>query len=314
MKPYISIVFPTMRIGGLDVVFSSLANQTFNDFELIFADNLYEYRKDIVKEYAKLFPSIKYKHVAPIKNIFPTHAYCHTINSAIAHASGEVILFTLDYRYFPPDCLQKHAAFHKSHAENVGYAPASKFLATQKLKPGLPSYGFNAGYDDYILDLKAGKLQNYMWSIFEDEFGVVDHNPSSWPELDRTVVGYDPKLDMGPGTEVSPMLIFMHAESVKTKLVLQANGMNEALDGAHSHQDIEFAHRLRNLFDLKWMADNTNTGYRITGGHEVVKKLRLVEAVDSQATTIFNQYKNGSKEQVNTWSLTEVNAKNQIEQ
>ena len=50
--PYLSVVFPTMRPGGLDFVFSSLENQTFKDFELVFADNLYNYRKDIVKEKA----------------------------------------------------------------------------------------------------------------------------------------------------------------------------------------------------------------------------------------------------------------------
>jgi glycosyltransferase involved in cell wall biosynthesis len=313
MIPYISIVFPTMRIGGLDVIFSSLEKQTFKDFELVFADNLYEYRKDIVKEKAKQYPMVKYKHVPPISNKFPTHAYCHTINSAIVHAAGEVILFTLDYRYFPPDCLQKHVDFHQSHADHFGYAPGSKFLVTQKLKQCLPSYGFNDNYDTYMNDLNNGKLQNYMWSIFENEFDI-SSDPSSWPELDRTVVGYDPKVDMPPGVEVSPMHIFMHAESVKTKIVLEANGMNEALDGAHSHQDIEFAHRLRNMFDFHWIADNTNIGYRITGGHEVVKKLRLIDSIDSQAINIFNRYKNGSKERVNDWSLLEMNTTNRIKE
>jgi glycosyltransferase involved in cell wall biosynthesis len=54
-KPYISIIMPTMRIGGLGVVFDSLEKQEFRDFELVIADNIYEYRKDIVKEKAKQY-------------------------------------------------------------------------------------------------------------------------------------------------------------------------------------------------------------------------------------------------------------------
>lgn len=299
-----------MRIGGLDVVFSSLANQTFKDFELVFADNIYEYRKDIVKEKAKEY-GIRYKHVPPIVNRFPLHALCHTTNSAIAHADGDVILLTLDYRYFMPDCLQKHAEFHKSHADNFGYAPASKFVIPGEAKIGLPAYGYNEGFDQYLKDLNDGKLQDYMWSILDKEFDTTPQDPSSWEELDRTKVGHDPKLYMPPGTEVSPMLIFLHSESMKSKIVFEANGLNEDLDGAHSHTDIEFSHRLRNLFDYKWIADNTNISYRITGGHNVVHKLRLDEKKDSGATAVFDKYKNGSKDRVNTWSLSKQHEINQ---
>lgn len=309
MKPYISVVFPTMRPGGLDVVFSSLENQIFKDFELIFADNLYDYRKDIVKEKAKQY-SIKYKHVPPIVNKFPVHSYCHTINSAISHASGDVIFLTLDYRYFTPWTLQKHAEFHKASPDNFGFASPTKRPIARNLKHGLPDYGNSERYEQYIKDLDNGKLDDYMWSIFENEFGKNSEDPSTWELLDRTIYGHDPKVDFGPGTEVDPILIFLHSESIKQKIVLGANGLNEALDGAHSHQDIEFSHRLRNLYDFKWITDNTNITYRIGGGHGIVYKLKLIEKIDNSAATIFEKYKNGSKDPVNNWSLAEVNAEN----
>ena len=252
----------------------------------------------------------QYKHVPPIINKFPVHSYCHTINSAICHARGEVILLTLDYRYFMPTTLQKHANFHMSHANNYGYAPGSKFVLAPSIKTGLPSYGYNADYDRYIKDLKDGKLQNYMWSMFGDEFTKDTPDPSHWQELDRSN-GYDPKMDILPGTEVTPMYVFLNNESIKTKIILGANGLNEELDGAHSHQDIEFGHRLRNLYDFKWIADNTNITYRTNSGHGIVSKLKLIKEIDDNATAIFTKYQNGSKDSVNNWSLAEVHAENQ---
>jgi hypothetical protein len=309
-NPYISVVFPTMRIGGLDVVFNSLENQTFKNFEVIIADNIYEYRKDIVKEKAKKY-SFRYKHISPIINKFPMHAFCHTLNSAIVQASGEVILFVTDYKYFMPWTLQKHADFHMSHSENIGYAPSSKFLLPPPMKLGLPSYGRSENYNQYIADLKDGKLTDHMWSIFDNDIFATPQDLSMWPQIDRVKIGYDPKESILPGLEVSPLHIYLQSESVKTKIVLAANGINEELDGAPNYQDIEFSHRIRNLFNFKWIGDNANATYRITGGEKVINKIQLIESVEGKAKSIFDKYAAGSKDQVNSWSLAETHAKNQ---
>jgi glycosyltransferase involved in cell wall biosynthesis len=309
-KPYISIIIPMMRPGGLDTIFESLEAQTFKDFELIMADSLYEYRKDIVKERGKKY-SFSYKHIPTITNKFPVQSYCHAMNSAITNTSGEVILFTSDYRYFMPDTLQKHANFHKTHPDNFGYAPPSKFVFPPAMKSGIPSYGRNSDYDKYVSDLSSGVLDEYMWSIFDDDLFSSPQDLSKWPEIDRIKVGYDPKDIIPPNTEVSPMIIFLQSESVKIKMVLAANGLNEALDGAHSHQDIEFAHRLRNLFDFKWIGDNTAITYKVEGGHAIINKMKLIEAVDSAAASVFEKYKCGSKDPVNDWNLASVHAANQ---
>lgn len=309
-KPYISVICPTMRIGGLDTIFNSLENQTFRDFELIISDSLYKYRYDIVKEKAKKF-SFRYKHIAPIADKFPIFSQASGANSGIVQAEGDIILFTTDYRYFMPWTLQKHADFHRSHADNIGYAPGSKFLLPPPIKNGIPSYGRNADYKQYVEDLKYGLLENYMWSIFENDIFSQPQDLSTWPEIDRINIGYDPKTDIPYGIEVPPNQIFTQSESVKTKIVLEANGFNEAFDGAFNYVDIEFAHRLRNMFNLKWIGDNTNSIYRITGGDRVVSKGQLVETVQNVAETIFKKYENGSKDPVNTWSLAEAHAINQ---
>jgi len=309
-KPYISIIFPTMRPGGLDFVFASLENQTFNDFELIIVDNLYEYRKDIVKEKAKQY-SIQYKHIPPIINKFPVHSYPSTMNSGIVWARGEITLLTLDYRYFMPNSLQKHADFHKAAGYNVGYAAASKFVVAPSIKSGLPSYGYNDDYDQYIKDLEGGVFQSYMWSIFEKEFDKDTPDTSTWQEVDRLKHGYDPKTDIPLGTILPSNYIFLHSESLKTEIILAANGINEALDGAHSHQDVEFAQRLQNMFDFKWVCDNTNITYRTDAGHSIVAKLKLIEEVDNAASSIFAQYQNGSTTPANSWNLKQAHGKNQ---
>ena len=314
MKPYISVVLPIMRPGGLDIVFSSLANQTFKDFELVIVDNICEYRKNVIKDKASAF-DISYKHVPPRINKFPTHAFSSTINTAITHASGEVILFTLDYRYFMPWSLQKHADFHRIHQDNEGLSCPSKYMRSPPLKKGLPSYGtngldsFDSYYDRYEQDLKAGKLDNHMWSIYENEFTTTSENPSEWEEEDK-IYGYDPKTGIPIGTPLSPLLCFLQGESVKTKTVLAANGLNEEFDGAPNYQDIEFSHRLRNMFNFQFYCDNTNTTYRVGGGHNIIPKIQLIQSVCDKAQSIFQRYENGSKEPVNDWNLSEAHAIN----
>lgn len=306
-KPYLSIVCPTMRIGGLDTLFDSLQNQTFREFELIVSDSLYNYRKDIVKEKATKC-SFRYKHIPPIVDRFPVSSICHATNSAVVQAEGDVIIFVTDYRYFPSGALQKHADFHKSHSDNIGYAPPSKFLLPPPMKRDIPSYGRNERYDQYVQDLKDGKLNDFMWSIFEDNLFDGSSDLSKWPEIDKLKIGYDPKIDTLPGVEVSPQQVYLQSESAKTKIVLEANGMNEDLDGAFNYMDIEFSTRLRNLFDFKWLGDNTNPVYRITGGDRIVNKPKILEDVQSKAELVFQKYDRGSKDPINKWKLSDMHS------
>ena len=300
-----------MRLGGLDIIFSSLEHQTFKDFELVIVDNLYDYRKNIVAEKSKQF-SFACKHIPPIENKFPIQAYCSALNSGIVNVSGDVILFTTDYRYFMPDVLQKHADFHKFSANNVGLAAPQKFVISPPPKHGLPHYGTNDKYHQYIQDLHDGVLDRYMWSIFETEFNKDTAFVIEEEDIQKT--GWDPKTDINltglPGSEISPMYIYITNDSVKTETVLKANGMNEILDGARSHQDIEFSHRLRNLFDFRWIGDSSCMTYRVSGGHRIIEKLKLADNVDNFALSVFEKYKNGSKEPVNSYSLAEAHARN----
>jgi hypothetical protein len=207
-----------------------------------------------------------------------------------------------------PEMLKVHAEFHKSHADNFGFGGGTKFVFPPQIKKGLLEYGIN--YIEYLDALKQGKYQDYMWSIFEDEFTKDTKNPSNLQELDYKKTGWDPKADIAPGGDVNPLHIFLQNESVKTKIVLEANGLNEALEGHNGPPDIEFSHRLRSLFDFKWLGDNTAITYRITGGEKIISKLKLTEKRDN-LYSVFEKYRDGSKDTVNNWNLSEVHAANQ---
>jgi glycosyltransferase involved in cell wall biosynthesis len=299
--PYISVVMPTMRPGGLDIVCSSLENQTFKDFELVIVDNLYHYRKDLVAEKSKEY-SFPIKHIPPMVDKFPIHSPSSTINTGIINTSGEVIIMTIDYKYFMPWCLQKHADFHMTHPDNHGYSPPSKYVVPEKFKSGLPAYQRN--YDQYVQALRDNKLKDFMWSINDEEFTKNGPDPSGWKELDK-LYGYDTRTAIPPGVEVSPLLFFIQGESIKTKMILAANGLNEEMDAAPNYQDIELSHRLRNLFGFKFYGDNTNVSYRITGGHRVIEKLQFTQSVCNKVEGIFKRAENGFTGPINDWSLLE---------
>ena len=65
--PKISVIVPTNRIGGLDILFESLKRQSFQDFELILADAIYQYRKNIVAETVRQY-GFPVKHIEPSEN------------------------------------------------------------------------------------------------------------------------------------------------------------------------------------------------------------------------------------------------------
>ena len=122
--PFVSVIVPTNRVGGLDLVFDSLRDQTFQDFELIISDGIYQHRKDVVAERAR---GVQYKHVEPFDNPFPLNSYCRTVNTALAHADCELVVLLSDYTWVYPDCLSKHVEFHRSH-DKVAVSSPHRYL------------------------------------------------------------------------------------------------------------------------------------------------------------------------------------------
>lgn len=267
-----SVVVPTWRIGGLDVLFDGLQRQTYRDFELILVDGLYDYREGVVNEHAKQydFPVI---HVAPFDNPFPMNAFCRYANTGIHYAAGNYVLFQCDYTWMPPECLQRHQITRQGLSYHV--EPPLVVFGTyayvalprhhrMKYAPDDAETGNNgsviitnqAKFErqeeeaavQYVEDLKSGKLNQYMWSIFDGQYDY-----SQLP-----MVGHIDVKAAKPFGSITPDYCHLKNESFPTQMLLNANGLDEALDGTHGYQDMELAERLTVAHEAQWWNDPRN--------------------------------------------------------
>lgn len=245
--PYISIVVPTMRVGGVDILLESLAKQTFTDFELVLVDGLYRHRARQVAELAKdLF--LRVVHVEPRPNPFPVAAFCKYANTGLVHASGEVVLFCVDFTSLPSDLVQAHAEFHKRSGPADGLMCPHRYVALDA--SGFPPYASGEALR-YEEDLRRGVLDQFMLSIGKP----TDQDAQPWVvDGGHAKSDADPKLRMPPGP-IAPVFFHGKNESIKLERALDINGWDEDLDGTHCWQDSDFADRLSVKAGVKWVLD-----------------------------------------------------------
>lgn len=248
--PYISVIVPTMRVGGLDYLLNSLRKQTFTDFELVLVDAFQERRKALVhKEAGDRFLSVL--HVGLTPNPFPVCSFCAYSNAGIAASSGDVLLFMVDYSRLPPDLLAKHARFHKADPTGRGGLMGPHRYIGIDVNPEFPRYQTNE-IDRYAADVAAGNLDRFMWSIGRglDQPGE-PHNADG-----GAVVPWDadPKLRLAPG-KLGPEFFHAKNESVHRSRVIEIDGWDQDLDGAHLYQDSDFADRLTKKAGVQWLLD-----------------------------------------------------------
>ncbi len=241
----ISVIVPSNRTGGLDVLCDSLDAQSYRNFELILVDALYDYRRDIVAQHAAQygFPIV---HIPPRDNRFPEQQYCRTMNTGIAHAHGDTLVFLCDYSFCHPDCLATHASF--TGPLTLDY----RYLELPETKLGLPNYRervsgteenaqlytdeVNANAERFAADVRSGRLDDFMWSIFTE--------PVTEAYLATLQVEHEHRPSTADLATDWNWCSFKN-ESFPTELVLDMNGLDEAYDESHAWQDSEFSYRLR---------------------------------------------------------------------
>jgi glycosyltransferase involved in cell wall biosynthesis len=296
--PAISIIMPTMRPGGLDIVFKSLERQTFKNFELILVDGIYKHRKDIVAQESKKYDFIV-KHVEPIKNVFPISCLAHTTNTGFVNASASLVLMITDYTYLPTDCVEKHIKFHNINlAENMGYMCPHQYKSLPELHPDFTPYQ-NEDTDLFVSDIITGKLNHLMWSIFKEPF---DQDPEAL-SLD-SMGNADTKLFMpyGPGDHQA---FNAKNESLKIEAALKVNGWDEELDGAHLCQDNVFSDILVKKLGFTWIVDKDNKVY-IINPRFVMPHARRIRHHMSNYPIWRRKQANNFSDPVNDWSLREM--------
>jgi glycosyltransferase involved in cell wall biosynthesis len=246
--PFISVIVPTMRVGGLNVLFDSLARSEFTDFELVLVDALYPRRKEVVAEEAR-DRFLRVIHVEGSEH-FPVTSYCAMMNKGIVAASGEVVVMAVDYTRFRPDTLGKHAAWHR---ENVGGLMGPHRYVKLDADKTFPAYG-REEIDRYERDIRLGQIDDFMFSIGDatdehaDPFHVDGGTTATWDA--------DPKLRM-PAGPIAPAFLHCKNESVRLEALLEVNGFDEALDGCHGWQDSDLADRLAIKAGVRFTLDPT---------------------------------------------------------
>lgn len=293
--PFISVCVPTNRVGGIDLLLEGLLQQSFTDFEVVLADGLHKYRKDLVADRIKSYP-FPIKHVEPKNNLFPLNQFSHVANTALANASGEIVVFFVDYTYAPPDLLAAHAAFHQQNDRMRGLMCPHNYFEVPELHTAFPKYG-NEELDQYIADLNSGKLDPCMWSIFARDVKAGD----KFEELDRS--GYanvDPKLTADPGG-VHPTYFHGKNESCSLSAVLDINGWDEALDGSHCYQDSDIAERLNVHNGVQWTVQPIPIAQIVNPRRIFPFPLRVRPVEDN--LRIWKTAKASGYPHVNQWSL-----------
>jgi len=291
--PFISVLVPTMRVGGLDVLFSGLEQQTYRNFELVLVDGLYGHRAEVVKEMAKLV-HFSVRHVEPIDNPFPLNAFCRYANTADVNASGEIALHFVDYTFAPKDILARHASFHRGHSRECGLMGPHQYFNTPTLNPAFTPYG-REDIQKYCRDMSLGKMQSVMWSIFDTSM-----SSSQGLGVDPIMGNADPKFRVPPGP-VDPKMFHAKNESCALDAILAINGWDEALDGTHCWQDTDIADRLTVKQGIAWQVDPTMQVHIINPRHVFPFPLRIRPVAGNE--TIWRNKMAAGYPRVNDWDL-----------
>jgi hypothetical protein len=311
VSPHISVIISTTRVGGLDVIFSGLQGQTFQDFELVLIDNLYEYRKSIVAKQAKQY-SFPVKHLPPRGTGFTAATWCRDQNTGLINASGNLAFFIGDYSWLHSECLAIHANFHKDKpndrcallcAFDLSKLPAlhADFKRTYA---GTAPYDTEVNkklfieqeqqyFNNYVMDLQSGALDGMMWSIFEEPF----LNPNA---LERT----DARAGLSMGV-VDNRQCFLRNESFVLDDMIEINGFNEALDGSHGWQDWEFIDRASVLLGTTLYGNPVITATNVNPRSIMYCRNRSRGVYDNESI-----WKHGLdvgfQDRVNDWSLKAI--------
>lgn len=286
----ISVIVPTNRAGGIDILLDSLARQTFRDFELILVDALLPYRSPIVTQ------AFKTTHIPPRDNRFPSQMFCRQVNTGIAHARGETIVLLCDYSYLSPDCLATHARL-----QAIAPVPVTCdycYIGLPELKPGLPHYvqsveptdeatnaeyveQVNANSDRYAADVRSGRLDDYMWSIFAEPMTAeaIKAAPATHKHMPSTTAKLHEDWNW----------CSLKNESFPTKLFLDMNGIDEAYDRSHVYQDSEFSYRLRER-GIRWYSGEPGEGMvTVVNPRPIMNIKRLAEPITYNQKLCFDE-------------------------
>jgi len=279
--PRLSLLVVTNRIGGLDLLFASLARQSWPHFELVLLDALYERRAELVTKKAGEY-DLLVQHIACD---LEGSQVLRDLNRGLKAARAPLVMTTRDYTHFEADAFERHMAVwlqldHDypwgvcSNITDYAVAPADivEFpqpygFVTQGMGPDHYSehrrfadmgerertWARQRWHQRYVEDFRAGSLDHLLWSTFRKPV-TPDDDLMQWFrrgmlfERDHRYV----EESAHPGYLVSPEYVWWGADSVPRKYLVAAGGFNERLDGGWIYGDSELTGRLHTKFGMEW--------------------------------------------------------------
>ena len=218
----ISVILTTARFGGLDILFSSMLAQEFDgDFEIIVSDEFYQERNpywlgELFRHSAHRNLKFKFIHLPPKR---PCRIYDDSlgVNTALAAASGELVVILADYSWAPANYLQAHWDFHKAN----------------------PGWSMSCYLDRYPLPPMKGEpysIERDWWSVFQEDFNPewFDAREPIYRER-RGCVG---KVHEDGKVEIPGDCVYLLGDSVPLAVLKELGGVDERLIGGYSANDI----------------------------------------------------------------------------
>jgi len=131
----LSVIYPTNRLGGFDMMVDCLKNQTYQDWELIVIDdypgrNLRDYIEEQgipVTHYGKSKEKFYKDTPFPFSNVF---------NSGLLQATGDIAVFFQDYQWIPPNSLERWNAIYMGRMDTLITAIGKEISYIGNFKPG----------------------------------------------------------------------------------------------------------------------------------------------------------------------------------
>jgi len=252
-KPKISVIYPTCRIGGVDILVDAMENQSFKDFEVILVDELYDFRKGMVDDYAK-------KHGVNIRHVKPKHLkgvpfqLANNMNTGLLWAEGELIVVLEDYMWAGADWLKMHWDLYRKFSTlvvgNLRFVPLPE--TKWETRPIMRNRQFH---------IKEEEIAEGWISIFKKEF------KGDTEKLERQVYIDDyRKLDGFGGPLIDGRYKFIEGKwfwgnmSIPLETILNLNGWDEHYDGGHGYREIDVGERAE-LLGQKILYDPENRIY-----------------------------------------------------
>lgn len=158
MKPEISVMTLSNRYGGIDIMWANLMRQTVENWEWVFIDALYDYRKDEVAKYTNNDPRVKHiKQGEKVEGAY-THL-AHADNEGFRACEGELIILVQDYIWIPHNSLEKFWFHHK----NMNGKALITGVGHQYEKPSAEDIADSKGKITVFDEPYKGKPRNLCW-------------------------------------------------------------------------------------------------------------------------------------------------------